>query len=93
MKTKYECPRCFAKCATQAKYQSHLKSHFPTATSEERAKLDNIVSSKMFKKMSVHNKGNPAFTGYIKSKPVRKIGTYPAADQVVSWMVILGELG
>jgi len=93
MARKYECPRCFAKSSTQAKYQLHLNSHFPTATPEERAKMEHIVSSRIHKKMPIRNRRNPAFTGYIKPKSSRKIGSYPAADQVASWLVIFGELG
>jgi hypothetical protein len=89
----YECLRCFAKCSSQAKYSSHLKSHFPAATAEERVKIDHIISSKMFKKMPAHDRRNPVFAGYIKPKSTRKIGGYPAADQIASWLVILGELG
>jgi len=93
MPKRYECPRCLAKSSSQAKYKAHLQTHFPTATIEERVKIDHIVSSKMHKKMSSHNKRNPAFTGYTKPKSYRKIGGYPVADQLASWAVILGELG
>ena len=93
MKIKYECPRCFASCASQAKYQTHLNNHFPTATVDERAKIDHVVASKMFKKMPVRNRRNPVFTGYVKSKSTRKIGSYPAADQLMAWIVVLGEVG
>jgi hypothetical protein len=91
--TQYECPKCFEQSDSQLKYSKHLQSHFPCATVEERAKIDHIVSSKMFKKMPSKNKRNPAFTGYIKSKPQRKIGKYPAIDQMMAWAVVFGELG
>jgi len=47
----------------------------------------------MFKKMPSHDKRNPAFTGFIKSKPQRKIGHYNPIDEAIAWAVILGELG
>jgi hypothetical protein len=93
LKNNYECPRCFTRYRSQEKYSLHLKVHFPTATVEERAKIDHIVSSKMFKKMPSHDKRNPAFTGYVKQKPQRKIGSYPGVDKAVAWAVIVGELG
>ena len=90
---KYECPKCFEMCGSQGKYSAHLQLHFPRATVQERAKIDSIVSSKMFKKMPSHDKRNPAFTGYWKSKPYRKIGHYGPIDEAVAWAVILGEIG
>jgi len=77
----------------QSKYSDHLQTHFPRATVEERAKIDGIVASKMFKKMPSHDKRNPAFTGFIKSKAQRKIGHYNPIDEAIAWAVILGELG
>jgi hypothetical protein len=47
----------------------------------------------MFKKMPSHDRRNPAFTGYVKSRPQRKIGQYPAVDEMIAWAVIVGELG
>jgi hypothetical protein len=47
----------------------------------------------MFKKMPSHDKRNPAFTGFIKSKAQRKIGHYNPIDEAIAWAVILGELG
>ncbi len=77
----------------QSKYSDHLQTHFPRATAEERSKIDSIVASKMFKRMPSHDKRNPAFTGFIKPKPQRKIGRYSPIDQAMAWAVVLGELG
>lgn len=90
---KYECPKCFEACDSQRAYSLHLEGHFPRASTQELTKIDHIVSSKMFKKMPSHDRRNPAFTGYVKSKPYRKIGQYPAVDEMIAWAVIIGELG